>query len=384
MAHATYQDLIRHVLDYTGAEVSKAGERLARRAVQAAYRDVAAARAWSYYQVRGRIATVAQQTTGTVAYDHTGGAHERLLTLTSATWPDWAGYGTVVIANVAYDVEERKSSTTLTLAEATNPGADVASGTSYTLYRDNYALPADFAEIGEVVLTDNDWPVSYVTPQEWLQLQRVRQGPGTPRHFTIQGEASYQGALAIRFFPPPDTARQVDFLYKKRPRDLALEEYSTGTVTVSNGSAAVTGSGTAWDSSMEGAVIRFSSGSTSVPTGRGGDHPYRLERRVLDVTGATALTLDSAVTEAFSGVKYSISDPADIEEGAMLNYLLRECEHQARVVRRMEPTRTELASHRQAQVLAFEADSRSFAKRAAGGRHLYRPRLRDMPVDLSS
>ena len=79
--------------------------------------------------------------------------------------------------------------------------------------------------------------------------------------------------------------------------------YSTGTVTVTNGSTTVTGSGTSWTSSMEGRQLII-----------GGQKPfYDIET----VGGATSLTLRSAYTDVgAAGITYSIDNvmlecPAD-------------------------------------------------------------------------
>ena len=137
----TYKDLTDHLVDYLGSTVSGENERLARNAVQNAYRECCTTHRWAYYYAKGRLNTVAPYTTGTVAYDDTGGAYERLLTLTGGIWPSWAAYGHVLVNNVPYQIAERIDDTRVTLTEMTNPGADVAAGTTYSLRR-GYVPPA--------------------------------------------------------------------------------------------------------------------------------------------------------------------------------------------------------------------------------------------------
>jgi len=76
--------------------------------------------------------------------------------------------------------------------------------------------------------------------------------------------------------------------------------YSTGSVTVADGSATVTGSGTAWDSTMTGRMIRFK------------DATPRRTYRILTVGGATSITLDTPYRGiGGDAVEYEI-DPAGI------------------------------------------------------------------------
>lgn len=375
----TYKDLINHCSDYLGGSTSDETERYARRAVQAACREITNGRRWSYYLNRLRIVTDASQTTGSVEYDHTGGTYERQLTITDATWPSWAKLGTVLISDVPYEVADYKSSTVLTLSSTSNPGDDLAAGTSYTIFRDTYVLPQDFIAIEELINVGNSFGLTYKHPGEWLTMQRTNHGPTTPRIFTITGDPNYFGSLAIRFFPAPDDTYQVDGIYQRRPRALTLDEYELGTASVSVSGTTVTGSGTNWTDALVGGVIRFSADAVNNPTGLDGANPYQMERVVWEVISTTSLTIDSAASESLSGVKYSISDPVDVESGSMLNFLQRECERQMRILRRMKATPDEEAQYAEARIMAWEADSRSFGRRVMGEGIGYRTRLADMP-----
>ena len=85
----TYFDLIDSTLDYCGASIDERNLRYARTAIQNAFRELSNSREWTYYQQIGFINTVASYSTGTIEYDHTGGANERQVTLTTGTWPTW-------------------------------------------------------------------------------------------------------------------------------------------------------------------------------------------------------------------------------------------------------------------------------------------------------
>ena len=102
---------------------------------------------WSFLMPTATLSLNGAYSTGTIAYDHTGGANELQVTLSGGTWPSWAASGMIDIAGNDYPVESRVSDTVLTLDANNNPGADVAASTSYNLHQDDYELPDDFGSV---------------------------------------------------------------------------------------------------------------------------------------------------------------------------------------------------------------------------------------------
>lgn len=322
----TLHDVQTHLLELMGGSTDERARNVARRAIQEAYRWLPQERNWTYFYRPYRIITEAAYSTGTVVYDYTGGTYELELTLTGGTWPTNAAFGRVEISGVVYEVDERKSSTVLTLKAPYAPTADIAS-TSYQWHRELYPLPDDFHACDQMAdLDKNCWP-EFVVPGGWL-LDGVRiNNPSRPDYFTITGDPKANGGLAVRFSPPPDRLYNMDFVYQRRPRPLRVSDYSTGTVTVSSGSASVTGSSTAWTQAMVGAVIRFGT-TAAVPDTFGSANQYVFEAVVKSVTSATALTLDRNADATYTAVKHRVSDWIDLEEGAMYNAFLRLTEAQ--------------------------------------------------------
>src|SRR5688572_7756730 len=119
----TYSDLVQQILDAHGVDRSGLNERHARPAVRMAYRNLPQRHSWNYYYRQRQLQTVADYSTGTLEFDYSGGASERMLTLTTGTWPSWAAFGRVIIDSVHYDVATRESDSIITLAETSNPGA---------------------------------------------------------------------------------------------------------------------------------------------------------------------------------------------------------------------------------------------------------------------
>ena len=361
----TYVDVVEHLLDWFSVDSTDARMfRQTKRAVESAYRALTGLKRWSCYQKRAQLTVSDDYTTGTIAYDHTGGTYERQVTLTTGTWPTWAKYGQITISGSDYEIEDRKSSSVITLSVNSNPGADVASGTSYTLTRDTYPLPVDCQSIGTLRDVDNGTQPELVTFDELVSAKSVSQSPAWPRWYAILADPNYVGSLAIRLYPPPSEALNYEYMYQRVPRTLQTYQYNTGTVTTSGTSVA--GTSTVFTSSMINSVIRFSS-STTAPTSTVGSNPYVAQRVITGYTSATPITLDQALDSEVSGVAYEISDPIDLEAGAMYTAFLRRCEVELAMILNRNDVQKFQAQYQAAEILAREQDSRSFAPQTPSG-----------------
>lgn len=324
----TYQDMTDRLLDIFDLDRAASRDlRMARAAVLTAYRDMHQRAHWSYYDRQAVIVTVAPYETGTVEYDHAGGANERQLTITGGTWPTWAASGRVVIGDVHYDVESRVSNTIITLGASSNPGADVPSGTTYAIYRNAYDLPPDFSKVRSVwnATLNEPIPPATIDSQNFL-VNSDGSSTSRPCMYSIASNVDYvfKDAMQIN---PPDAAYSISVAYTAQPRALSLEQYATGTATVAADSVTVTGSGTAFDASHVGCVIRFSSSGSTMPTNAVGyrdsnvDNPAAHQAIVKSVASGTSLTIDVASPSALSAVKFTISDRLDVQPGVMLTAL---------------------------------------------------------------
>lgn len=336
----TYQDLIDHLVEYQRANPSQYATNNAKRAILAAYRNFPDDCRWSYYYKVGRICTVAPYDTGTVTFDYSGGNVERELTLTDGVWPEWAAFGTILIGEVAYDVADRLSGTRLQLEIDQAPTADITTATGFTIYRDTYALPVDFRLLDEIYTKESWLKLSYVHPREWLVAHRYNtSSSNSPLTYTITGSPNYMGALAIRFYPYPDSASELDYIYQRRPRPLRIEKVSTGEVNMSSGDTYLdlASGDVTWSDKHLGSVIRLgSSNDTNIPTGREMDNPYQMERVIMDVNATgNQITVDQQAFESFSNATYVISDPIDVEPGVMTTAFLRRCELELAILTRM-------------------------------------------------
>lgn len=330
----TFQDVVERLLDLFNVErTDPRALRMCKEAAMTSFRELINRRRWTCYERRGVLSTTAAVITGTVSYDHSGGTYERQLTFTE-TLPSWALYGRVRIGNVDYIIESVKSSTVLTLSQYSNPGVDVTNST-YQLWQGVYSLPVDVKTIVAIFDTTDKRQVVAI-PMRFLQRNQVClfNNPNATYEVVVRNDEHRYGALAIEFSSVPLSPRYYDYSYIATPRELAIEKYSQGTVTVAGGSTTVTLTGGSFPEDCAGSVIRFSRNSTYEPTGFAGnadgtDNRYTDARIIQSRTSSTQVTIDTSIdSSAVTAVKYTVSDPLDLNPTIMLNafYALAEAE----------------------------------------------------------
>lgn len=352
----TYEDVVEQLLDLHAGERTPLTERNAKRAVQQAYRDLPNKHNWSFYYRQRLMQTVASYSTGTIAYQHTGGANERQITLTGGTLPAWAAFGRLVIGSVHYEVAERISGTVLTLREDSNPGEDVAALTEYTLYRNAYPLPANFRRLGHLW----DVEVRRFIPVVEQQVQHDAlvaffTTPDTPWQAAFRGVSDYYGTMQLLFGPPPSEVFTYDLLYEIHPRPLRIESYSTGTITISGTTVTLTNG--VWPANCAGSILRVAA-TTEAPTNRLGENPFLTEHVIKSRTSDTVVVLEESATDV-TGRGFTLSDPIDIEAGAMLNAFLRAAEAEFCRAASRKDANERMALAQQALLEAIGADDRT-------------------------
>lgn len=381
----TFDDILDHILDYAGSDAASSAVARHRRAIQNAYQVIPTRHEWSYLRGIARVVTVEPYDTGTIAYDYTGGANERQVTLTGGTWPTWIESGYLLISNIPYKVDTRVSDTIVTLSEATAPTSDIAAATEYQALQDQFNLPADFVAGDEATINEVGTLMQYVHPREWSSQRRVNSGPGQPVFYTYIGSTKPRGRTSIAIWPPTDAAYVIDILYKRSMRPLVYCQISDGLVAATADSTTITGTGTAFKAGMIGSIIRFGvDGGENIPTGPTGNEPAVVERTITAVASATSLTVDEAMPETIASAHYLISDPLDIDVPVMYEYFCREVEKQWRLVSRSKATPEEIsvenAAYNRAWLQAREADNRDRSRAAAWRGGAVRRDFSHMPI----
>jgi hypothetical protein len=316
----TYFDAINHLCVWAGALASEAEQDKARAAVQIAYRELYQERKWSYFAKVKRIAVVAPYSTGTVTFDVTGGTYERMVTLASGTWPTWAAYGRIQFTgdDNVYRVSERKSATVITLDAEFCPDADVAALTTYHLDRCVYNLPANCRSIERFHDESKGWQTHFVSPEEYLDLERNLDQSGKPWYWTIMGQSDEYGAMAVHLANRPTAAETLDFLCYVAPRDITFDGYglysSQGSARLATATGtAATFTGVSLRTDVVGAMLRLSDTGADKPPGGRQSASQFTEQRIITVRGSiTAVTVDSAWVTGFLGTHFTISDPIDL------------------------------------------------------------------------
>jgi hypothetical protein len=319
----TYQDAVERALIHWDRPAGERDSYLVRKAISDALRELCRHH-WKWYTATFLLTTEASYETGTIAYNHA----TRTVTLTDGTWPANAAFGTLQIDDVAYLVNSRVSDSQITLRTDGNPGANLAAGTEYCWFRESYTLPPGFISMEEPKDTNfNSGGPDMLRIRKGAMLGVRRLYSATPvtcpAYCTIERDPRREGKV-LAVAPPPASARTYEFVYRRAARVPRVDKYATGKVTVTNGSTAVTGTGTTWSARHVGTVLRVSEVTTVEPTGpygnrrQAGDlevqyNPSALTRIVTAVTDATHLTIDSAADVDLSATKYTLSDPIDVD-----------------------------------------------------------------------
>ena len=392
----TYQDCVDNLIDFLGGGPSDQVVRSVRQAIQEAYREIPNSHKWPYLYRHGRLMTQAPfngadpagiQPQATVQYQQSSGARPRMMTISGGTWPSWVAGGYIRIADttgefnfVAYRVSQSISATVITLDDEVNPGSDIPSGTEFILYQDSYLVPSDFIAEDQLLYEMNIGGMQYVHPRDWLYENRYVLSEGTPCLYTVTGDRQYPGRLVMRIVPWPSESRSIDFIYLRRPRPMAIQQASGGTVSVPSGSVTVTASAPSFTSAMCGSVIRVS-GNAKPPSGPlgslAGYNPAALEATIIGYVSPTVVTIDTPSPSLLSAVNYYVSDPVDFEPGAMLNAFLRCQEKCLAKLRTLKVQPQAQQDYLFALEQAKAAASPSFAGRRAGPIGFGRRRLRD-------
>lgn len=177
---------------------------------------------WSFLHPITTLTTQAPYSTGTIDYDHADTTNFEV-TLTSGTWPSWAADGSITINATTYAVATRTSNSVIVLADGDNPGADISSGTSYELGRQDMDLADNFGAIEGTVTYQGQSgkaPILIVGTNTIMEMRNRQTVPiSWPRYAAVRPRdvADQTDAVGQRwemlFYPTPDDAYVLTFQY---------------------------------------------------------------------------------------------------------------------------------------------------------------------------
>jgi len=178
--------------------------------------------------------------------------------------------------------------------------------TTTTASTNTYNLPFDIKEVIDVYIVVGS--LRYVlteapTTQFWDQLQFASYSSDIPQYYWIFNKQLY-------VFPTPSSSSNtIGIRYKKRIKDLSLADFTTGTVTATNGSTTITHSATGFYPQMAGQWIRLTA-STSL-TASGDEGWYEID----SYTNTSTLVLKNAYTgSTATGASFTIGEATIMPE----------------------------------------------------------------------
>lgn len=344
----TYFDLVEHLITASFGGPQDAEQKDIRSSVQRAVHEVAYIRDWRWYNTHGRI-VFDDSWGGSVTYDKS----TRTFTRQSGDpFPSYAARGRLRLKEVVSEISQRVSDDSLVADSILSHPDSVTTPSPAIIYRSFYPLPADFRSLDSPI-DQNFWThFVFVEPDLAMKMELSQDRQGPPHAWTVRHDPDGNG-WAIQVIGYPVEVETLDFTYRRVPRVLRLsgheESARQGTVTISGTS--VSGSGTAFNASMVGSVIRVGD-ATTVPAGLGSMNPYLHEAKIVSVSSATSCQIDSAFTG--SNLKYLVTDPVDSSPG-MQNCIYSAAEYWLARTRK-EKADDAFAMYQRDLRLALEAD----------------------------
>lgn len=175
----------------------------------------------------------------------------------------------------------------------TVPGGTVAAQAAYQ-------LPHDVKQVINVTVTIGSvlWqPREVATRKQYDALNVIPFQNNFPQFYYI-----YNGQLLL-WPTPAENGDTITINYKRRLTELSQADYSTGTVSATNASTTITGSGTTFTTNMGGRWIKIAEATSDTTSG---DNSWY---QIASVTNATTLVLENAYAgQNVSGGSYIIGE----------------------------------------------------------------------------
>jgi len=147
-----------------------------------------------------------------------------------------------------------------------------------------YTLPYDYDELIDVTITIGTTkyvPIECPNQTFWDYLNRSTtfQSDFPEYYYIFNGQ--------IGFYPTPSgsNSNAITYNYRRKVVDLSIADFTTGTVSATNGSTTITNSGSNWTAPMAGRFIKLTPTNTAASTGDG------VWYEVASVSSATVLLL---------------------------------------------------------------------------------------------
>lgn len=162
-----------------------------------------------------------------------------------------------------------------------------------------YQLPSDYLFLKAVTITVNSKPYPAIEEESqemWDYVNLNTQSNNIPQKYFLRPGFGI-GGVEIGFFPKPSSAgNTITVTYEATDKDLSVDQYITGNISVTSGSAAVTGSGTTFTAAMVGRYLKLDSGDG-------------MWYKIQSFTNTTSITLENVYEgSSLSGQTYKIAE----------------------------------------------------------------------------
>lgn len=220
-----------------------------------------------------------------------------------------------ILAESKEQVQDASATTSTLLARAINQGAKkfgavlarewrtVEKTFSLVASQQYYQTPEDCIRLRHITVTIGGiaYPLTEVPDEDTWRLLNVKTYTSSiPQYFYVRGNDEF----GIYPIPTSSVADAGRINYERRQRDMGQDDYSAGTITVTNASATVTGSSTVFTATMVGRSLRIDD-----PSGDG------MWYKVASFTSTTVITLENTYAGITgSGFSYKIGELPDIPE----------------------------------------------------------------------
>lgn len=315
----TFNDLTNRLVLRTGSGgmSTPAAKSRHARAIQDSIRSLPSKHDWSYFSRQTRFYTSPARTM-TVSYLHSGGSHERLLTVTDGDfWPPDATYGEIRIGEFIYRIEKRINDLQATLEDdfslSSNWNGEV------TWERRAYTLGRTVTKVHYVQDISRDRPIPFMSRSEFMSSSYTQWGHGDISRFTWQNHGNRFGSSEFILLPAPaheDLIEVSATVNPLIPKIVAL----TGTgCSVVQGSNTVETNYSNLTNKVVGAVFRLA--TDNAPPSSDIDDDWEFEAFITKVIDHNTIELSEPSPLTAEDRGYIISSPIDIDADVMLEYV---------------------------------------------------------------
>jgi hypothetical protein len=318
----TLHDLVHRLALRSSSNQTPRMNALFVRAIQDAIRGLPSKHDWNYFRRQVRLKT-SPRAGLSVTYDHTGGAHERLLTVTDGVLPADAMFGEIRIGNTTYRILNRISDTEATLEDNFSLSEDFTGNCTWE--RRAYRFSREVVKVHYLHNISRNSPITLLSTQEFASLTHNGWGYGQVTHYTFQNHGGWFGESEFVLLPSPTVSETIEASVTVTPLVPHINEVSGSGAEATSGSFSVSVPGAEFSNRLIGCIFRL---------GRDAVQPINLDSSnwdfqafVVGVPDSETLLLSEAAPET-TVRGYCISSPIDVESSAMLEYVEDEAYHQ--------------------------------------------------------